>query len=84
MGGCIRQLFIAATDASEKHRKKDPLCLKVSEVSMHSLLAPLFLGHGHHGGRVMVAKIAYLTVSWKQRERQEGPETRCSLKAYFQ
>lgn len=51
---------------------------------MHGLLAPSFLGHGHHGGRVMVAKIAYLIVSWKQRERQEGPETRRSLKAYSQ
>lgn len=82
MGGCISQLFIAVADTSEKHRRKDPLCLEVSEVSKYDLLAPLFLGHGHHGGRVMVAKVAYLTASWKQKERRERPETRCSLKAY--
>lgn len=42
MGGGISQLFIAVTDASEKHRRKDPPCLEVSEVSMHGLLTPCF------------------------------------------
>lgn len=75
MGRCISQLLIAVTETFKKHRRKHPLVLEASEVTVCGLLAPLFLGHGHCGRRVMVAKIAYLTVSWKQRERQEGPET---------
>lgn len=70
---CISQLVLAVTDAFEKHGRSTHFGWRFQRLAVGGLLALLFVGRGHHGRRVMVAKVAYLTVSCEQRVRHERP-----------